>query len=336
MVSLICPMNSSEFKEWFHYNVKCPHYEGLARIKRAWSGVNVHSIYRPSLSLKNRVIALLTGLFLLLIPLFNLLVWKGWETFGKPEILAPPYAPRNGSVEIKVEELAPVIQESVEDLALPEPLAPTPVADAPPLFIEEFIGTEVTGEETIQANWKLEHYPNHIHITRDSPKDRSEATYDKHWNLHDLKYHEKNLDPEKDDPKIPGHAHAKLKDRILHVEGKKRGEEEAVQEKDFILGDDHPWIQQPTWGFKTFAADPKKTHIEFHAINPKDFTLIRCTAKKTGMEGDLLRMTASPNWLSLLVKGTLWFTKKGKGEISQMNTRFFATITETKLVQNNP
>ncbi len=98
MVSSICPLKVSLLKEWLHEQILRPYLEAIERLIQAWNGVDFFSIYQPKLSFKSRLISLLIGI-VLLIPFFNIIVWKGWNVFGHPEILSPIYA--HGSREIE-------------------------------------------------------------------------------------------------------------------------------------------------------------------------------------------------------------------------------------------
>ena len=88
MAAAITPLN----REWFYATTIQPFKEGAERINLAFNGVDALSLELRSLSLKERIIRLITGI-LLMIPLVNTIVWLAMQTFGQPDYLSDSYLP---------------------------------------------------------------------------------------------------------------------------------------------------------------------------------------------------------------------------------------------------
>ena len=88
MAAAITPLN----REWFYATTIQPFKEGAERINLAFNGVDALSLELRSLSLKERIIRLITGI-LLMIPLVNTIIWIAMQTFGQPDYLSDPYLP---------------------------------------------------------------------------------------------------------------------------------------------------------------------------------------------------------------------------------------------------
>ena len=92
MISSLTPATP----EWLHQYLIEPYLEGIERLNRAWRGVELYRIKPVALSLKERVISLITGIALTFFPLVNTVIWMAWQTFGTPEILSDPFTePQN-------------------------------------------------------------------------------------------------------------------------------------------------------------------------------------------------------------------------------------------------
>lgn len=340
MLSVVSPIPSSHFKEWFYDHVVSIHLEGVARVQRAWSGLNKHTIERPypRLSLKERAISLITGLILCL-PLFNIIVWRGLEAFGKVVILAPPYIPNRPLEEAAPEQPAfsPIL-EVEEQVSAPEAVAAIQ-EPPPPLSSRDFQYTEETNGTTLVSDWKVETFNNRVEYTRKAPPENptqpevrslSKAICDLNGQMVDFDYVSGN----KED-----HFHARMNGREIKAIGKKG---KVVKEKDYVLPGHYPWIQQPTLGFKNFILSSEQK-LDFLGINPKDFSLVHVVATKKNEEevpgfGKLLRMELRlTGLLSWFWKAELWFDA-ATGEMKQMrsNSGPGTHLTLTRLVQSNP
>lgn len=332
MASLTCPINSGHLRLWLHENLIRPQNEGIERVKRAWHGVDFHCIYNSKLSLKDRAISFLIGLFLL-IPLFNSLVWKGMETFGKPEILSPPpYFQKNldvsnSNIEIVQPPSIPLLHPST-----PTPFSPispkarvVPVQANNEVRIEPIRYSETTEKVTTYSDWVLTHGSNGLAATRDSSNDHSEIRYNPNGDMEDYQYISHNGQIR---------FHAKLSGRSLQIEGEKDGKK---IEKSYILPGNFPFIQQVTLGFmKYFPSFPDTLH--FYGINPvdEDYPLTHLIAKKVKEEidpalGKLTKVYINlAGWRYLFWTAEVWFDSK-TGILKKMvaNSGPFTSVTTT-------
>lgn len=84
----IYPVNA----EWVHDFIVTPMEEGVRRLNLVCAPYNIYSLNRTPLTLKDRLIALITGIALILFPI-NTIVWIVWQTFGHPKRLSARYCP---------------------------------------------------------------------------------------------------------------------------------------------------------------------------------------------------------------------------------------------------
>ena len=82
----LSPLN----REWFYALIIQPYKEGVERINLFFSGVNPLTFELHKLTLKERVISLISGI-LLMVPLINTIVWITMQTFGHPQFLSDPF-----------------------------------------------------------------------------------------------------------------------------------------------------------------------------------------------------------------------------------------------------
>lgn len=67
---------------WLYAYILQPHIEGAERLNRAWTGMDLRTFEPTVLSLKTRLIYLISGLALI-IPLIASIVWVFMQTFGQ-------------------------------------------------------------------------------------------------------------------------------------------------------------------------------------------------------------------------------------------------------------
>lgn len=78
---------TTQNQNWIGDLLLKPYLEATERLNRVWAGIDFHSLYYRPLSLKERLVNLLSGTVLLL-PLINTVIWVFWVTVGNPEILS--------------------------------------------------------------------------------------------------------------------------------------------------------------------------------------------------------------------------------------------------------
>ncbi len=292
----ICPVN----REWIHTYVFEPYLQGAALIKRAWKGVDFLSLERTPLSLKERLISLLTGLALM-IPLINTIIWLAWQTFGNPEKLFDPY-----SLETKLPPPRPIPLPAIQ------PLVPLTLPNGEPVPTESFAYNETGKTSIIRTNWKVQQYPNMIVADEYCNEHSSTSRYDHDWRIQEYHYQsdEDSVDLWLIDPK-------NIRAQIVSDGG-------DPVDKLLELKEDIPWIQQPTLGFKNFIRSPE-TQMYFYGVlctNPLKYVpfaprppqLVKAIAKKVGEEtlpgyGKLVKVEVESveGWTSYLPKGELLF-----------------------------
>lgn len=328
-------MPSGQLNEWLHEYVLRPFLEGIERLKRAWEGVNFHSIYRNKLTWKERVISILTGVVLTFFPFINLIIWQWWMTFGKPEILTEPY--RSG------EETAPLITIPFQPIEIPLPkktatleTAPAPVQAAAPVAeaaahrVQKMIFSDKTHDTTHLSNWRVEHFPDMILAYKDGSENRITTRYDSNWNLQEYDY----IAPD------GGHLHAVLEDRKMSVVGDPIGAPRRT--KEHHLTENWPWLQQVTLGLRNFVLSTDQITY-FYGMHPKDYSIMHVQAKKVGIQdvpgfGQLMKVEVSlAGWRSYFWKAEIWLHPE-TGLLHKMlaSAGPFAAVTLTELVQNNP
>lgn len=341
MISAITPLS----REWLYALVIQPYKEGAERINRAFSGVDFLSLEMRSLSLKEKMISLVSGI-LLLIPIINTIIWIAMQAFGHPEILTDPYSqpvdiesarPRNllrplvfppiaGMAQIA----APPIQESQPPIPATQPVPPIP-ADPGLLQTSYTVFSESKGDYYEECTWKIEKFPDLTLVTKESPTELVASRYNSKEEIQ--QYHFRFQDGS-------GEMHVQLNDQILQVKGIKNGK---LHVKTHRINPKLPWIQQMTLGFKPFILSVNK-RFEFQIINPLDLSLHTLVAEKKGHQavpghGSLLEVHVSPtNWFYQLLGlgGTLWFHREGqmKKMIAYTDPREPKTFTEW--LRNDP
>lgn len=328
---MVLAIQSVQFKEWVHEHVKRPYLEGFERIQRAWHGVDFHSIYTPRLTWKDRAVSLLAGL-LLLIPFFNAVVWKGWETLGKPEILSSTYDP--GDAPPPIDADAPP-QEAVEihvERAPPPAPAAAPAPAGVPLEVDQFQHSESNQGDPapVVCDWRVERYPDRIFISKHSSVETVAARYSPEWVLQD--YDLVSADGQ-------SHFHARLAGRKIHLSATDPTHHIV---KDLVLKEPYPWIQQSTFGLRQFAVNPRERQFNFYGINPIDLSLAHIVARKEGEEevagfGRLLKIKLSLTGLKSLVwSGHLW-ADPHTGHVRKLESKIaFRPLTTILFVQNHP
>lgn len=328
-MNLICPMSSSQLKEWLHEEVFRPYIEGAERINRAWKGIDFQNIYQPKLSLKQRVISLFVGLSLL-IPFFNAFIWKSWETFGNPEILSGPYRLPNSPPP------SPLSSSSRESPSLEsiDPLPPVaPVSFIPSSQSEHLHYDEKEGDYAFSSDWALVPTIEEIETIKTCPHNKVRAIYSKDWLLREYDY-------TSTDQTQRFYAH--LKGRKLVITGTRDGQ---TKTKTCELTKNYPWVQQATLGFREFIKS-ENIKLPFYGIDPTDFSLSHLVARKIQIEPSGVRKGLQKveirlmGFRSFFWKADVWFDPKtgilremshNSGPATPMNTtRFVSAICRDK------
>ncbi len=282
MINAINPLKA----QWVHTWIVEPFLEGASRVNRAWLGVNSHTIKQTPLSLKERVVSLLTGL-VLLIPLVSIIVWLAWQTFGRPERLSDPYCPP-GAVPVQIPTSAHVIP------------VPPPAKGS---RIQRFAFTETKKHgQSYDINWEVH---NGTYVKQDSPKSESISLYDSNGRITEF-HHE----PDKKSHKKPS-FHIWLRDS-------NRLEVHLGNSVNWFHLKDRLWIQQPFLGLRNFVLS-NQTEVRFSGISSegKLFTPsppfeVCFIARKTGTENGLTKVDVNITWPFPLAAGVLWFDAAGK------------------------
>lgn len=292
MASSICPLKVSLLKEWLHEQILRPYLEAIERLIQAWNGVDFFSIYQTKLSFKSRLISLLIGI-VLLIPFFNIIVWKGWNAFGHPEILSPIYA--NGSKEI--EKLPSFSMPETQDEVKPAEIVLQ--LDSEPDKIKRCRYSETTKKGLFYFDWTEEHLDKEIIITENYPgKNTSRSRYSKDWHLLEYEYRGIHGDD---------YLKAWVDNKAIHVIAN-RGTKRHVRK--FSLHKPYPFIQQPTWGFINFLRSSDKS-LDFYGVHPEYLLFAHLVAKKGKIEaleghGPLQKVTILTAGIPITI-GELWF-----------------------------
>jgi len=330
-------MSMGQLKEWFYEYFLRTHLEGIERLKRAWKGINFHSIYRNQLTWKERAIEVLTGVILTIFPFINLVIWKFWETFGNPEILTEPYRAGEDApprlypiplppIQIQVPE--PTIVAKTVALT-PPPQAAAPIAEAGPQpRIETMQYTDKIRGKIYPSDWILEFFPDMTLIFKVGEENKITTRYDTNWHLQEYDY----VAPD------GGHLHAKLEGRILNIVGFTA--EGVRREAHHELKKDYPWVQQVTFDLINFVRSTDQT-FHFYGLNPKEFTMMEVNAKKIRIEevegfGRLLKVEVRlAGFLSFIWRAEIWLDPE-TGILQKMlsSPGPFAPVTETLHVQN--
>jgi hypothetical protein len=339
-MNLICPMSSSQLKKWAYEEVFRPYMEGVNRIKCAWVGIDFHSIYQPKLSLKQRMVSFFVGVSLL-IPFFNVSIWKSWETFGAPTPLSRPYRLPNKGLsnnEIKhfdsaryclavpKEPPSPVSRSSSEDAFTLEPLSSV-IAVCPVQAVQnEFLRyDESEGAYQFSSNWKITPTDDQIETVKTCPHNAVRAIYSKHWLLQEYDYTSTDQTQR---------FHACLEGKHLVIEGTRDGKKKT---KTYELTERYPWIQQATLGFREFIKSKDKT-LSFYGIDPRSFSLSYLVAEKICIQSNGLQKVEIRlmGLLSFIWKADVWFDPQtgilqkmehNSGPFTAMNTTQFVSAT---------
>ena len=324
MVQLITPMSS---KDLFTFVLQ-PYLEGAERLNRAFQGVDFHSLTYATFNWKERLVFLITGLALALLPFVNLVIWLAWQTFGSPEILSDPFIPLSPPPARIPSAPAPSIQEASEPKIEAKASAPVQPLQEKPRRIETFSYLESSKSFRAETKWKLEFSPEGIQVQADSNRERTVARYHSDWEIQEYHCFHKAAE-----------LHIFLKEnRRLHVRGIKEG---VVEEREYKLAKPYPWLQQPTLGFKNFILDKERKSVHFYAIRPDNLDLVEVCAEKTGesdWEGLIkVEMKMVHFLLRYFREGELWFDPK-TAQLRKLidSGRLMETITSELLIQNNP
>lgn len=268
----VCPIRVPLLKEWLHEEVLRPYLEAIERLIRAWRGVDFHSIFQNKFSWKERIISLIVGV-LLLIPLFNIAVWKGWVAFGNPEVLSPPFASGAGYKEFLFstpsERLLQMDDAPAEVAAAPPP--PVEEAAILPFKTERMDYLENEGKGDLQAHWKIDHFSDRIEVWKKRSDETVYSRYTPKWELQEYKF--ESADHKK-------FLHATLHGRKINIIA---GEPGRHGKKVLPLKDHHPWAQQPNFFFRVFA-ESKDRQWHFYGLNPVNVSLVHCIAEKKEKE----------------------------------------------------
>lgn len=314
MTFSVCPLRSEYLKEWLHDHVVRPHQEGIERLKRAWSGIDIHCILQRKLSLKERFISLITGVALTFLPFFNFAIWKGWETFGNPEVLSSHFSSGNATRQKQAE---PVPIERMERPTFQPILETPPSVQIQPthevLRTEAFKHVETEGDAPpIFCDGKIQYFADHILITKESAIEKVKCRYSLDWKL--LEYNLATTDGKKI---FQAHADGEK----ITVKAQKSGRH---FHKEHLLKHHLPWIQQPILCLREFVLS-QATQTKFCAIDPSDLSLAEFTAKRKREEqvkdyGTLVRIEFSISGIkSLAWKGIGW-ADPVSGEIRKLTS----------------
>ena len=159
---------------WCHRHFVAPLSQACALGNRAWKGYD-DCLAPNRLSLKNKIICWLQSSLLLLLPIFNAMIWAAWKTFGHPtQLLLDPLSP--------------------------DEEAPSP-SRAIPLFPEYVSGPEIKPAEALhynesvqdinfQTNLTLKHYKNRTVAVAQQGYSQfaSHSIYRPDWSLQKLHY----------------------------------------------------------------------------------------------------------------------------------------------------
>lgn len=250
--------------DWCHAIVLEPYAEGAERINRCFQGVDFHQIDRPTLSWDERVIALLTGIALML-PIINTVIWIVMRTFFNAEILskpleAPPFDPWPEAIEASARRMEP----QIHTIRPPEGTAP--------LSTRQWQMDEEIADDHVIANYEIKSYPK-LHIfNRASPGESSAAIYDDKWNLQSLHFKSERFSCD---------VIAQKSDDIITIKGIQNGQ--FLDKLLSIPNPSRPWIQQVNVGLQTFLQTDAQ-ELLFYGIHPKEMTLTECYAVKEGTE----------------------------------------------------
>jgi hypothetical protein len=274
--------------EWVYTYIVQPAVEGAERLNRFWSGINSHSLDRTPLTLKNRIISLLTGFALMFFPMANSIMWIAWQTFGSPEDLSDPF----------------VFDEDRFVVVAKEQMIKTP-----PKLVEEEEKKEefyCTKFEYTDGRWTVESRPSEVFVKKENENSTHTARYIDE-ELHEYTYH--NLDEE-------SVFTVKRDDDRLHVElakGKKK-----ITKKHDLEG---PWIQQLTIGLKQFVLSDD-LELLFYMVRPDTCEITKVKAEKKGFDDGYLKVHIAPNSLfaSALMSGDAYF-EPNSGKMVRMIER---------------
>ena len=253
---------SNSFVHWCQVAVLEPPCEGAARINRCFRGVDLHQIDHPKLDWSQRVVDLLSGV-LLMIPILNTIVWIFIRTFGNAQILSQPLNPPH------------FVQWSEATTAAAEPIleeipALAPLENEAPATTKTFTCLDKTDShpDEFEAHWSIKSYADVKVVTRISPYDTSNATYNHDWQLQSLDYV---------NPGLKVDVNLQRKHNTIVLTGTK--DEEEINDVFVLENPNIPWIQQSV-GFRPFVLSPEN-ELTFFAIRPDDRTIREFCATKT-------------------------------------------------------
>ena len=297
MVSLVQPLSSRELYTF----VLQPYLEGVERLKRAWDGIDFHSLSRTAFSWKERTVFLISGICLTFFPFINTIIWLSWQTFGNPEILSDPYIPpySPAPVPIQPKELPVVPSNQIQKTPQIHPIQPLKLPET-----ETFSFLESSKNFHAETKWKLEHSPNGIQVNVESEKTRTVAKYDKKGWIQEYHCYEPNAE-------LHG---CLLPNRQLKIQAH-RGT--RIEEREYKLEKDLPWVQQSTIGMKQFIQNPNQKSFRFYSIRPDNLDLVEVVARKLGEEtvpghGLLIHVEVKMDhyFYRYLREGEMWFDPK--------------------------
>ncbi|MBS0625825.1 MAG: hypothetical protein JSS32_07235 [Verrucomicrobia bacterium] len=297
-------------QRWIHDYITQPFNEGEERGWRGIFGVNRHLLSKPKISLKDRVVYLVVGFFLM-VPLIGTIIWIAMRFFSNPEFLSAPFVHRTTpdprfSVEIKDSRKQPMrrlVHQSSSNLSLSgvhrsaraaKTTKKTPIRPTLPKSAIYF--DERKKGAKIKADWTFEKKGEELFTAKSHS---AEATTESHYlNNRIQQYHYTSHTGQ-------GELILTLLGKSIHLQGKratKNSEEIEEFTKDYPIGDT-PWIQQTTLGFQEFILSDEQ-ELEFYGIHPEEFTLTTLKAVKKGIE-----------------------TLDGHGEVRHMQIRLHSVLT---------
>lgn len=280
----ITPVNP----EWIHNQLMRPYLEGCTRLNLCWSGVRPSVSYTP-IPLKNRIIYLMQGFFLLL-PLINTIIWLCWKRFGSPTILSEPFCPE-GPTPLRM---------------FPKPIQVEKIPENQ-IKLPEHFSYESKDKKIVECS--IQYFPQKCIVKTHSPLSSSTSIC-----THSLEIEE---------------YHAKEGAASIGIEKKRKwlhvtlNENEIIRQKVLEQEKNLPWIQQPEIGLRPFVLSPQIV-LDFYEVvtqrilNHAPPFLMENTARKIGKEkieglGELIKIEVKSNWSFPFnaVKHTLWFDSQG-------------------------
>ncbi len=251
---------------WHEAFTFAPFKEGAMRINKCIQGKDFNQIDHPTLSLKDRTFAVISGI-LLCIPALNAIIWIAMHVFGAKTALAVNSPPT------EIDPWAEAIEASKKSPELEMAPIVAPAADATARKVEVYSMTNKVGNDpTYLATWEIEHHSDVYVVKSSSEKDTSTAIYDQDWALQSMHYTSpaRNVDVE-----------ISRTGDTVRVVGTNNGVE---LDNEYPLPDPTiPWIQQPSIGVKPFVLSNEDS-MQFYALNPKDMTLDKAQLTKTRRE----------------------------------------------------